>query len=552
MRTYRLAVTGMTCEDCALKIQTALNELSGVQASVSFEENLAFIEAPEAVAGDELAQRIRTEGCDARLDARLVETDDRVPTKYEGGADARHIAIIGSGGGAFAAAIRAAEAGARVTMIEAGTLGGTCVNVGCVPSKITLRAAEIAHAGGYHPFDGVPRTGNTAVDRARLLAQLRGRVDELRQAKYQKILDDNPRINLIRGRAHFEDPYTLAVALKGGERQRLRVDRVLIAAGASPSRPPIPGLAEAPYWTSTEALFSDEVPEQLAVIGSSFVALEIAQAYRRLGSEVTILARSTLLSRADPEIGAGLQAAFEGEGIRVLTHTQAERVAHADNTFTLWTNNVGPIAVDRLLVAVGRTPNTADLNLQAVEVETNRRGAIRVNERLQTSTPTIYAVGDCANLPQLVYVAAAAGTRAAINMTGGEAALDLSVMPVVLFTDPQVASVGMDEGQARVAGIETESRRLELSEVPRALANFDTRGFIKLVAEAGADRLIGAQVLAHNGGEIIQVAALAIRHHMSVHELAGELFPYLTMAEGLKLCAQTFTKDVSQLSCCAG
>ena len=547
MRIYRLAVTGMTCEDCALKIQTALDELSGVQASVSFEENLALIEAPEAVSGDELAQRIRIEG----YDARLMRADDRVPTKHEVGTEARHIAIIGSGGGAFAAAIRAAEAGARVTMVEAGTLGGTCVNVGCVPSKITLRAAEMAYEGGRHPFDGVPRTGNAPVERARLLAQLCGRVDELRQAKYQTILDDNPHISLIHGRAHFQDPYTLAVALEGGEVQRLWADRVLIATGASPSRPPIPGLAETPYWTSTEALFSDEIPEQLAVIGSSFVALEIAQAYQRLGSQVTILARSTLLSREDPEIGAGLQAAFEAEGIRVLTHTQAERVAYASNRFTLWTN-VGPITGARLLIAVGRTPNTADLNLQAVGVETDRRGAIRVNERLQTSNPTIYAVGDCADMPQLVYVAAAAGTRAAVNMTGGEATLDLSVMPQVIFTDPQVATVGMDEERAGVAGIETDSRRLELSEVPRALANFDTRGFIKLVAQADTGQLIGAQVLAHYGGEIIQAAALAIRHRMTVYELAGELFPYLTMAEGLRLCAQTFTKDVSQLSCCAG
>jgi mercuric reductase len=226
-------------------------------------------------------------------------------------------------------------------------------------------------------------------------------------------------------------------------------------------------------------------------------------------------------------------------------------VNHADGSFNLSITGE-TLTADRLLIATGRKPNTAGLNLDAVDVETDQCGAIRVDERLQTSNPRIYAVGDCADLPHLVYVAAAAGTRAAVNMTGGEATLDLSILPAVVFTDPQVATVGLDEDQARDAGIKTDSRVLKLSEVPRALANFDTRGFIKLVAEAGSGRLVGAQILAHNGGDVIQTAALAIRARMTVQDLADQLFPYLTMSEGLKLAAQTFTRDVRQLSCCAG
>lgn len=175
-----------------------------------------------------------------------------------------------------------------------------------------------------------------------------------------------------------------------------------------------------------------------------------------------------------------------------------------------------------------------------------------VDEHLRTSSPNIYAGGDCTNQPQFVYVAAAAGTRAAINMMGGEATLDLTAMPAVIFTDPQIATVGLFEAAARRAGIETDSRTLTLDNVPRALANFDTRGIIKLVAEAGSGRLIGAQIVAAEGGEIVQAAALAIRNRMTVTDLAQQLFPYLTMVEGIKLCAQTFFKDVKQLSCCAG
>lgn len=461
-----------------------------------------------------------------------------------------HIAIVGSGGGAFAAAIRATEAGARVTMIERTTLGGTCVNTGCVPSKITLRAAEIAQRQHQHPFAGVP-TANGAVDRRALLAQLRCRVDGLRHDKYETILAGNPGIELLRGHARFADAGTLVVEGAGGETVRLSPDRTLIATGASPAVPPIPGLAKTPWWTSADALFSDEIPRHLAVIGGSFVACELAQAFRRLGSEVTMLVRRRLLGHEAHEVGEALESAFASEGIRVLRDTRARHVSHDGGRFALAIEGER-IDADRLLVAAGRSPNTADLGLDRAGVETDGRGAVRVDERLRTSVDGIHAVGDCTTMPQLVYVAAAAGTRAAVNMTGGDATLDMSVVPTVVFTDPQVAAVGPDEDQARGAGIETISRRLELEHVPRALANFDTRGFIRLVAEAGSGRLLGARVVAHNGGEIIQTAALAIRNRMTVDELGDTLFPYLVMAEGLRLCAQTFTRDIGRLSCCAG
>ena len=212
----------------------------------------------------------------------------------------------------------------------------------------------------------------------------------------------------------------------------------------------------------------------------------------------------------------------------------------------------GELRADRLLVATGRTPNTRGLNLEAAGVELNGQGAIIIDRAMRTSAPHLYAAGDCTDQPQFVYVAAAAGTRAAINMTGGDAALDLTAMPAVVFTDPQVATVGYSEAEAYQVGIETVSRTLTLDNVPRALVNFDTRGFIKLVAEADSGRLIGVQAVAPEAGELIQTAALAIQARMTVQELADQLFPYLTMVEGLKLAAQTFTKDVKQLSCCAG
>ncbi|MDT8399499.1 MAG: mercury(II) reductase [Pseudomonadales bacterium] len=462
-----------------------------------------------------------------------------------------HVAIIGSGSGAFAAAIRAVEAGARVTMIERGTLGGTCVNIGCVPSKIMIQAAHVAHVRSTSPFDDGISAQTPVVDRKRLFAQQQARVEELRQAKYQSILDGQEAITLVRGQAHFVDAQTLAIEAESGTRKSLTFDRCLIATGAQPAIPPIPGLMDTPFWTSTEALESATLPERLAVIGSSVVALELAQAFARLGSQVTILARSTLLFREDPAIGEALTDVFRAEGIAVLDHTEASRVDYADGVFRLLTRH-GELEADRLLVAAGRAPNTHNLNVQAAGVDTDKNGAIIIDDHMRTRAAGIYAVGDCSNQPQFVYVAAAAGTRAAINMTGGEATLDLRAMPAVVFTDPQVATVGLSEAEAKRQGIEVESRTLGLEHVPRALANFDTRGFIKLVAETGSKRLLGVQAVSANAGELIQTAALAIHQRMTVDEIADRLFPYLTMVEGLKLAAQTFSRDVKQLSCCAG
>lgn len=465
--------------------------------------------------------------------------------------DTLHIAVIGSGGAAMAAALKAVEQGARVTLIERGTIGGTCVNTGCVPSKIMIRAAHVAHLRCTSPFDdGLPPTPPKVL-RRRLLAQQQARIEELRHTKYEGILADNPAITVLHGEARFNDNHSLLVQLNDGRPQQVTFDRCLIATGAHAVVPPIPGLVDTPYWTSTEALASDAIPKRLAVIGSSVVAVELAQAFARLGSQVTILARGKLFTREDPAIGETLTAAFRGEGITVLEHTQVSQVSHVDGEVVL-TTCLGELHADRLLIATGRVPNTRSLGLEAAGVATSVREGVKIDAGMRTSAQHIYAAGDCTDQPQFVYVAAAAGTRAAINMTGGSATLDLSVTPAVVFTDPQIATVGRSERQARRAGIETDSRTLDLDYVPRALVNFDTHGFIKLVIDAGSQRLIGVQAVAPAAGELIQAAALAIRARMTVREMADQLFPYLTMVEGLRLAAQAFSKNVKQLSCCAG
>ncbi len=462
-----------------------------------------------------------------------------------------HVAIIGSGATAFAAAIRAADGGAQVTLIERGVTGGTCVNVGCVPSKIMIRAAHIAHVRTSSAFDAGIESCTPRVNRKALMEHQQARVDELRHAKYQGILDRNPNINLIRGFARFKDAQTLTVDLAEGGTRDIAFDRALIATGASPRIPDVPGLAGTPFWTSTEALVAETLPQHLLVYGGSVVALELAQAFLRLGSQVTLIARSELLSHEDPLIGQTLRSILEAEGMRVLTGQTMKNVKHAEDRFTL-DLGIETLRGDRLLVATGHAPNTVGMELEAVGITLNADGAIPVDDRMRTAAEHIFAGGDCTTHPAYVYVAAAAGTRAAANMLGGDEALDLSIVPAVVFTDPQVATVGLSEIAAQAQGYQVASRTLTLDNVPRALANFDTRGFIKLVVDKGTGRLLGAQMVAPEAGEIIQSAALAIRARMTVNELASQFFPYLTMVEGLKLAAQIFTQDVKQLSCCAG
>ena len=562
--TLALRVEGMTCDSCARHVEEALAKVPGVQGvKVSYPEGTARVTAPSSLDPRALIAAVKASGYTAALKKSAESSGAgagvidraigwlRKDGKEEAArGDSLRVAIIGTGGAAMAAAIRAAGDGASVTVVERGTLGGTCVNVGCVPSKIMIRAAHIAHLRACSPFDGGVSAASPQIDRARLLAQQQPRCEELRIAKYENVLAGYPNIALLKGEARFLDAQTLAV--KGAQNEtRIVFDRALIAAGASPMIPPIPGLKETPYWTSEDALASAEIPKRMAVIGSSVVAVELAQAFARLGSKVTILARSSLFFREDPLIGEALTKAFADEGIVVMTQTQAQSVRHKNGEFILDTNH-GEVRAERFLVATGRAPNTAGLNLEAAGVKVDARGAVVVNKRLQTSALGIYAAGDCTDQPQFVYVAAAGGTRAATNMLGGEASLDLSAMPAVVFTDPQVATVGLSEAEAHHEGIETESRVLTLDNVPRALVNFDTRGFIKVVAEAGSGRLLGVQAVAAEAGELIQSAALALRARMTVADLAEQLFPYLTMVEGLKLAAQTFTKDVKQLSCCAG
>ncbi|MBI2222321.1 MAG: mercury(II) reductase [Acidobacteria bacterium] len=460
------------------------------------------------------------------------------------------VIVLGGGSAGFAASIRAADLGARVTLMEGSTLGGTCVNVGCVPSKTLIRAAEVQRRAAHHPFDGV-RTAARAPEFPKVMAQKDALVTALRQEKYWDVLSAYPNVTLCQGRGMVNRDLSITV-----DGEVLKPGRLIVTTGASPWAPPIPGLADAGSLTSTEALALTKRPVSIIVIGGSAVGLEIAQLYARLGTCVTVLeAMPTLVPAEDGEIGTALAGYLREEGLEVRTGLSIGRVSRASGGYTVEATTDGraeTFTAEQLLVATGRRANTRGFGLEEAGVELGKKGEIRVNEHLQTSRSEVYAAGDVIGDPMFVYVAAYGGNLAADNaLNGNSRRYDLSALPRVTFTDPQVASVGLTEEEARNKGIELATSKLPLSHVPRALAARETRGFIKLVADRRTNRLVGAHILATEAGEMIQEPTLAIKYGISIDDLAAAFHPYLTLAEGVKLAAQTFTKDVKKLSCCA-
>jgi len=553
MTTYEkleLAVRGMTCDSCATHVGRALESIDGVQEVnvPGWQSARAVITAEAGVSEAELVRAVQEAGYAATVKTRrtLGEVDSIAGDGYD-----FDILIIGAGSGGFAAAIKGVELGARVALVNDGLLGGTCVNVGCVPSKALIRAAEAWRNAGRHPFDGVS-TQQVALDWRAVRAQKDALVTGLRREKYTDVLAAYPEITFIPGRARCHEDGLVQV----GERV-IRARKAIITTGAQPRMLPIPGAEETDVLDSTTLMELSDLPASLIILGGRAIALELGQTMARFGVQVTLLQRSArLIPEHEPEISRALKNYLQEEGIAVVTGVQVERIEQVGKQKMVSVRVMGrpmTFRAEQVMMALGRQPNTRGLNLEALGVELNPSRAIIVDNQMRTTHPDIYAAGDVTTNPKFVYVAAAGGSIAAENaFTGAGKALDLSAMPGVIFTDPAVATVGLTESQARDAGYELETSTLPLHYVPRAIAARDTRGLVKLVAEKGTGRLLGAHILAADAGEVVQTAVLAVKFGLTLDDLSGTLFPYLTQVEGLKLAAQTFSKDPAMLSCCAG
>ncbi|MGH7568170.1 MAG: mercury(II) reductase [Gemmatimonadales bacterium] len=550
-REVTIEVRGMTCDHCERSVSKALRSVPGVKEvlKVSHAGAFARITAGPEVTTDRIERAVAKAGYRARVKDQPHGPES--PAVFSRGGGEFDLVIVGGGSAGFAAAIKAADLGARVAMAEGATLGGTCVNVGCVPSKTLIRAAEAQHRRVHHGFRGVPTTDGRT-DWSTVRAEKDALVAELRQAKYWNVLRAYPSITLLQERATLVS--STEVRLASG--RALGTRKVLVTTGASPWAPPIPGLAEAGSLDNASAMALERLPESLMVIGASAVGLELAQMLARLGVRVTVLeALPRVVPAEDADIGNALGEYLRQERLEVHVGIQLDRVSRDQGGYGISFREGGASRIARaeqLLVATGRRANTVGFGLDSLGVTLGKKGEIVVNEFLQTTNPDVYAAGDVIGDPMFVYVAAYGGALAAENaLTGNSRRYDLTALPKVTFTDPAVASAGLTEDEARAHGIEVLVSQLPLEHVPRSLAARDTRGFVKLVADASSRKIIGAHIIAAEAGEMITEPALAIKLGLTIEDLTSSFHPYLTLSEGIKLAAQAFTKDVAKLSCCA-
>ncbi len=541
----------MTCEHCALSVEAVLEDAGAAGMFVDYRRGFAEFD-PEGVDLEKAREFIRSAGYEAG-ELQAIERNGhpkRVEAVTSDDEEADFdLAIVGAGAAAFAAAIQAVERGARVAMIEHGTVGGTCVNIGCVPSKAMLRAGEIYSFAGRNPHHGAP-TSSGRMELAELVAQKDELVERMRQEKYCDLIDEYG-WGLVKGHAEFRDAETLLV-----DGEPLRARAYLIAAGARPAIPPIEGLEDAGYVTSTSGLELKELPKRLLVIGGNYIGLEMGQLYAHLGSEVVLFELLERISPLEePEVAETLVEILESEGVQLVTGARVTRSGRDRDQKTLTVLVDGEEQLfygDEIMVAAGRRPNTDKLGLESAGIELTDSGAIKIDDTLRTSNPRAFAAGDVTSAPQFVYVAAAQGATAAVNALEDEThRVDYRALPRVTFTHPQVAAVGLTEKHAREQGLDVDVRTLPLESVPRAAVNRDTRGFIKLVAEAGSGRIVGATAVAEGAGDVILAAVYAVEFGLTVEDISRTWAPYLTMSEGFKLAAQIFSRDVSKLSCCA-
>lgn len=468
--------------------------------------------------------------------------------------------ILGSGSTAFAAALRAAELGKTAAMAEVRTLGGTCVNRGCLPSKNLIEAARIVWESAHPRYAGL-RPVKMEFNFGELITQKQEVVHSYRDKKYQSILYEEDKIKVFNGQARLIDKHAALV-----DGQKVSGDQILIATGTRPTIPQIEGLDQVSYLTS-DLLTSDEsqelkeLPESLVIIGGGYIALELGQMFHRFGTQVTILEQSRrILSQYEPEVSDALTFALRAEGIHIVTEVLVVRVSKkSDDEIEVVARVRGveqSFKGQKLLVATGREPNTKDVGLDKVGVQLDGRGFVKVNDELQTIVPNIWAAGDVIDNQtgsQLATpVGAHDGVIAAKNaLTGAHQKVDHRVIPRTIFTDPQVAVVGMTDEEAVGTGIRCWCGTIPLELVPRAVATHQTNGIAKMVINRDTQEVVGVSLVMPNGGEVIHEAAMALRFRARLQDYIDMIHVYPTMAEALKIAAISYFKDPTKLSCCA-
>ncbi len=459
--------------------------------------------------------------------------------------------IIGGGAGAFAAAIKANELGAKTAVINSGLpAGGTCVNVGCVPSKVLLHAAEVLNMAKNHHVPGVELEVKN-FDFSKVIEDELKIVEGFREEKYEKVLANLEHVTYIEGHASFSGDKEVEV-----NNEKLTAEKFIIATGSTANVPDIEGIHEVGYITHIEALSMKKQPESMVVVGGGPVGLELAQAYARFGTKITILQNGErIFPQGEAELVDKLAELLQSEGIVIKTNVEIKsaRMENGQKVLSYKTDGKEEeVVVDEILLAAGKTPNTKALHLEIPNVDINERQAIVVDENFQTSVPYIYAVGDVVSLPlRLETTAGHEGTLAAENILSGKKhSIDYNTVPFAIFTDPGYASVGWtEEQQTKNSGV-CACRTIPFKLIPKAGIIRRTEGLIKMGIDPKTKVIVGVHILAPNAADLIAEAMVLVKNKNTIDDVLELQSVFPTMSEAIKYVSLSFTKDVSQLSCC--
>ena len=444
--------------------------------------------------------------------------------------------VLGSGAGGKLLAWHLAQAGRRTAVVERQWIGGACPNINCMPSKNEIWSANVAHVA-RHAAEFGTKTGAVTIDMATVRRRKRDMVDAQIAAHLRNYKDSG--VELILGSGRFVAPKTLEVRLNDGGTHVLTADQIFLNVGTRATLPEVPGLEAANPLTSIEALELDHVPPHLIVLGGGYVGLEIGQAYRRFGSRVTVIQLgSQLLSQEDPDVSEEIRRILSDEGIESLVSAQTLRVqgrSGKDVTVTVRRDAAGEQRIEGsdLLVAVGRTPNTAGIGLEQAGVDLDAHGYVRVDERLRTSTPDVWAIGECAGSPHFTHASVDDFQIIRDNLDGGSRSTRDRLVPYCVFTDPPLAHVGLSEVAARRHGLNTRVAKLPMSAVTRMQAIGERPGFMKVLVGESDDRILGFTMIGPEAGEVMAAVQIAMLAELPYPKLRDAILAHLTMAEGL-------------------
>ena len=453
--------------------------------------------------------------------------------------------VVGGGKAGKSLAMLRAKAGDKVVMVERDKVGGTCINVACIPTKTLISAARVlreVQGSGAHGVTLPSRDGGAgALERARIdLAALRARKEAVVSgmvATHEKMFPASG-MDFVRGTAQFVAPRTVEIALNDGGRRRVRGVRVLINTGTAPAVPPIEGLADVPHWTSEDLLALPELPDSLVVLGGGVIGVEMASLMGLLGVPVTVVhAGAHILDREDDDVAAEVAAGLEALGVTILTGARAARVGAApDGRGVVVTTADGREAAgSHLLVALGRTPVTAGLGLEAAGVELTGRGFVRVDDHLRTTAPGVYAAGDVAGTPQFTHASWNDFRVLRDILAGGEASTAGRLIPWAVFTTPELGHVGMTEAEARRVGHEVRVAKTPAAAVPRAKTLGRTEGFYKVIVDADTDEILGAAIIGAEASEVVTAIQMAMLGGLKWQQVRDAVITHPTMGEGLNI-----------------